>query len=74
MPNVAAKPPRHFARTAASLVGLSIFNLFMVIPALVYASLLASVYVSACAFYLGGVAVTASGLSGQNELDRKSVV
>lgn len=68
MPTVATKPPRHIARTAASLVGLSIFNLFMVIPALVYASLLASVYVSAFAFYSGGVAVTASGLSGQNEL------
>lgn len=68
MPTVATKPPRHLARTAASLVGLSIFNLFMVIPALVYASLLASVYVSAFAFYIGGVAVTASGLSGQNEL------
>jgi uncharacterized membrane protein len=68
MPTVATKPPRHLARTAASFVGLSIFNLFMVIPALVYASLLASVYVSAFAFYIGGVAVTASGLSGQNEL------
>ena len=68
MPTVATKPPRHIVRTAASLVGLSIFNLFMVIPALVYASLLASVYISALAFYIGGVAVTASGLSGQNEL------
>lgn len=68
MPTVATKPPRHIARTAASLVGLSIFNLFMVIPALVYASLLASVYLTAFAFYIGGVAVTASGLSGQNEL------
>jgi len=68
MPTVATKPPRHIARTAASLVGLSIFNLFMVIPALVYASLLASVYLSAFAFYIGGVAITASGLSGQNEL------
>jgi hypothetical protein len=63
-----AKPARHLARTAASFIGLSIFNLFMVIPAMVYASLLASVYVTAFALYIGGVAVTASGLSGQNEL------
>lgn len=68
MPTVATRPPRHILRTAVSFLGLSIFNLFMVIPALVYASLLASVYLSAFAFYIGGVAVTASGLSGQNEL------
>lgn len=61
-------PPRHIIRTVGSLVGLSIFNLFMVIPAMVYASLLLAVYLSAFSFYIGGVAVTASGLSGQNEL------
>jgi len=50
------------------VIGLAIFNLFMVIPAAVYASLLLAVYLSAFSFYIGGVAVTASGLSGQNEL------
>ncbi|MRW91954.1 DUF1700 domain-containing protein [Duganella sp. FT80W] len=62
------KTPFNFARTVASFIGLAIFNLFMVIPAMVYASLLGAVYVSAFAFYIGGVALTASGLSGQNEL------
>jgi uncharacterized membrane protein len=62
------KTPFNLARAMVSMVGLSIFNLFMVIPALVYASLLGAIYVSAFAFYIGGVALTASGLSGQNEL------
>lgn len=62
------KTPVNLARAAVSFIGLAIFNLFMVIPALVYASLLGAIYVSAFAFYIGGVALTASGLSGQNEL------
>lgn len=62
------KTPVNLVRVMVSFVGLAIFNLFMVIPALVYASLLLVVYVSAFAFYIGGVALTASGLSGQNEL------
>lgn len=62
------KTPFNLARAMVSFVGLAIFNLFMVIPALVYASLLGAVYISAFAFYIGGVALTASGLSGQNEL------
>jgi uncharacterized membrane protein len=62
------KTPLNLARVAVSFIGLSIFNLFMVIPAMVYASLLGAIYVSAFAFYIGGVALTASGLSGQNEL------
>lgn len=63
-----ARRPRHALRTLASFVGLSIFNVFMVIPALVYASLLAAVYAAAFGFYIGGVAVTASGLAGQGEV------
>ncbi|MBP1202175.1 putative membrane protein [Duganella sp. 1411] len=62
------KTPVNLVRVMVSFVGLAIFNLFMVIPALVYASMLLVVYVSAFAFYIGGVALTASGLSGQNEL------
>jgi uncharacterized membrane protein len=62
------KTPVNLVRVMVSSVGLAIFNLFMVIPALVYASMLVAVYASAFAFYIGGVALTASGLSGQNEL------
>jgi uncharacterized membrane protein len=62
------KDPANLLRLMASGVGLAIFNLFMLVPALVYASLLFSLYVCALAFYLGGVATTASGLAGANEL------
>jgi len=60
--------PANLLRLMVSAVGLAIFNLFMVVPAIVYASLLAAMYASAFAFYLAGIAITASGLSGANEL------
>ena len=62
------KTPLNLGRMMISFVGLAIFNLFMVIPAMVYAALLAALYVAAFGLYIGGVALTASGLSGQNEL------
>lgn len=62
------KTPVNLARMLVSFIGLAIFNLFMVIPAMVYASLLGAIYIAAFGFYIGGVALTASGLSGQNEL------
>lgn len=65
---VARKRPFQPVRTLATLIGLALFNLFMVIPAAVYASLLGAVYISAFAFYIGGIALVSSGLSGQNEL------
>jgi uncharacterized membrane protein len=60
--------PANFVRLMVAVLGLAIFNLFMVVPAIVYASLLASLYACALALYLGGVAVTASGLAGASEL------
>jgi len=62
------RSPVNAARMLVSLMGLAIFNLFMVIPAMVYAALLMAVYASAFAFYVGGIAITASGLAGANEL------
>ncbi|MBQ5938511.1 DUF1700 domain-containing protein [Massilia sp. AB1] len=62
------KSPTNILRMVASAAGLLVFNLFMAIPAAVYASLLVSLYASAFAFYVGGIAITASGLAGANEL------
>jgi uncharacterized membrane protein len=62
------KTPASFARMALSFVGLAIFNLFMVVPAAVFTALLVAVYVSSFAFYVGGIAVAASGLAGANEI------
>lgn len=62
------KTPVNLLRLLVSLAGLAIFNLFMVIPAAVYAALLATLYAVGLSFYLAGIAITASGLSGANEL------
>ena len=62
------KNPANVLRVAVSAVGLAIFNLFMIVPALVYSALLFALYACALAFYLAGIATTASGLAGANEL------
>ncbi|MFB9240447.1 DUF1700 domain-containing protein [Massilia antarctica] len=62
------KNPANLMRLLVSLAGLAIFNLFMVVPALVYAAFLALLYAAGLAFYVAGIAITASGLSGANEL------
>ncbi|MES2759223.1 MAG: DUF1700 domain-containing protein [Pseudomonadota bacterium] len=60
--------PANLLRLVVSALGLAIFNLFMVVPAAVYASLLAAMYACALGFYIAGIAITASGLAGANEL------
>jgi uncharacterized membrane protein len=62
------KNPANLLRLLVSALGLAIFNLFMVVPAMVYAALLAALYACALGFYVAGIAITASGLSGANEL------
>jgi uncharacterized membrane protein len=65
----ADKPnPANVLRVMVSAVGLAIFNLFMLVPALVYATLVLCLYISALTFYVAGIATTASGLAGANEL------
>lgn len=62
------KTPANAMRMLLAGVGLLVFNLFMAIPAIVYASLLVAVYGAALGFYVSGIAITASGLAGANEL------
>jgi len=62
------KNPANLLRLMVSAVGLAIFNLFMIVPAIVYSALLMCLYVCALTFYLAGIATTASGLAGANEL------
>jgi len=62
------KAPANLPRTIVSAAGLAIFNLFMIVPAIVYSALLFALYVCALAFYVGGIMTTASGLAGTNEL------
>jgi uncharacterized membrane protein len=66
-----AAPARHPAgmvRMLLSAIGLGIFNLFMVAPAAVVGALLLCVYIGALSCYISGIAITASGLAGANEL------
>ncbi|MDB5960159.1 MAG: hypothetical protein JWP59_1453 [Massilia sp.] len=60
--------PANFLRMVVAGLGLAIFNLLMIVPAAVYLSMLAALYSAALAFYIIGIAVTASGLAGANEL------
>jgi uncharacterized membrane protein len=63
------KNPVNLVRMFVSAIGLAIFNLFMVVPAMVYGSLVAALYACAIAFYLVGVVITGSGLSGTSQVD-----
>ncbi len=62
------KTPASFGRMLVSFAGLAVFNLFMVVPAAVFAALLLTVYVCSFSFYVSGIAVAASGLAGANEM------
>jgi uncharacterized membrane protein len=62
------RSPASVLRILISGAGLAIFNLFMIVPAMVYSALLFALYVAALAFYLSGIAITASGLAGNGEL------
>jgi uncharacterized membrane protein len=62
------KNPANFVRMGFAAIALLIFNMVMVVPAIVYASLLASLYAFGLALYLYGVVITASGLSGATEI------
>jgi uncharacterized membrane protein len=72
-PKLAPKiaPMRHPAsglRMLASAIALGFFNLFMIAPAAVMGALLLCIYAAALTFYVGGIAITASGLAGANDL------
>jgi uncharacterized membrane protein len=66
--NIPVKAPANFARVFFSFVGLMIFNLFLLVPAMVYSALLFASYVIAIACYAGGIMVTAASLAGVNEI------
>ena len=57
-----ANSPANFARMFFSFVGLMIFNVFLLVPAIVYSALLFASYVVAIACYAGGIMVTGEWL------------
>lgn len=62
--NGAAKAGRVFI----SGLGLAVFNLFMIVPTIIYGVLLMALCIAAVACYLGGIVMTASSLSGIEEV------
>jgi uncharacterized membrane protein len=63
-----ARRPAGALRMLLTALGLGIVNLFMVAPAAVVGGLLICLHAAALSFYVGGIAITASGLAGANEL------
>lgn len=64
----AEKSPRSLARMFFSFIGLGIFNLFMLIPTTVFASLLFASFIASIGMVIGGSAVTAAGFSGVGQV------
>jgi uncharacterized membrane protein len=62
--NGAAKAGRVFI----SGIGLAVFNLFMIVPAILYGVMLMVLYVAALVCYFGGIVMTAGSLAGVDEL------
>jgi uncharacterized membrane protein len=62
------KPALNFFRIFFSLIGLSIFNLFMLIPGMVFFVMLMSSYIVAAALFVAGIAFTAGSMAGVNEM------
>lgn len=54
----------NIASLIVALIGLAVFNFFMMIPAVVYFSLLMSSYAVALALYVAGIAFSAAAISG----------
>lgn len=62
------KTPVNFFRLCFSLIGLLVFNMFLIVPALVYSLLLICGYVAALACYGGGIVATSVAIAGVNEI------
>lgn len=58
----------NIVRVLASALGLGVFNLFMLVPAMVYFAMLFAAFAASLGLYFGGIAIAASGLSGVNSL------
>lgn len=57
----------NIAGLLVAMIGLMVFNLFMLIPAMTYFILLCSSYVVALCLYLAGIGITAASLSGVDQ-------
>lgn len=61
--------PGNLASLLVALLGVLVFNFFMIIPAIAYSSLLFAAYLSSLVFYFVGIVVTATVLSGVPQIN-----
>lgn len=62
------KNPANFWRMLISILGLFVFNMFMIVPAIVFFSMLLASFLVSLGLFFGGIAFTASSLSGSNNI------
>jgi uncharacterized membrane protein len=62
------KTPANLVRMFFSFIGLMVFNLLLIVPAIVYAALLFASFAIAIACYSGGIMMTAASLAGVHEI------
>lgn len=60
--------PSNLAHLLVALLGVLVFNLFMILPAMFYSVLLFASYLSSLAFYLVGIVMLAASLSGVQQM------
>ena len=63
--------PSNFASLFVALIGVAVFNPFMVIPAIFYSAVLFVSYLGSLALYGVGIAITAGALSGVPQMTFK---
>lgn len=61
--------PTNVASLLVALLGVLVFNLFMIIPAIVYSTMLFATYLGSLAFYVVGIVMTATVLSGVPQIN-----
>ncbi len=61
-----------WGRKLFAIVGLGMFNLFMLIPTMVFCSLLFASFISSMAFLVSGSAITAASLANVNQITLNS--
>ena len=61
--------PTNFASVFVALIGLMMFNFFMIIPAIFGSVVLFTAYLSSITFYLVGIVITATVLAGVPEIN-----
>lgn len=61
--------PTNLASLFVALIGVLVFNFFMIIPAILYSALLFASYLSSLVFYLVGIVITATVLSGVPQIN-----